>query len=248
MDCFFPCRPLKLIFKPCWKGLKLVAVWEAEKKHPSIRKYVGRQVKGFKGRKGWKVKEAPQRKYSEGCALHSRALAWLWWRVSPAVVLFHVKLRQVVHHNSLIWSNPAAINDDDHCCVLSFLPCYKPLWRDISGLIWSQVLCCPVYFALKDLCPVESPTRVLAEVVEVSLGRGSGGSHLKALTAAALTLALSVYTLIRFGVSFLCCVVVPWSPPLLKLRSGKNTGCISASLQWFHYFFTFRANRLIYEW
>lgn len=39
-----------------------------------------------------------------GFVLHSRTLALLWRRSSPAVVLFHVKPRQ-----SLAWSDPGAV-------------------------------------------------------------------------------------------------------------------------------------------
>lgn len=103
MDCFFPHEPLKLIVEPCWNRLKLVAVWEAIKKHPSIRKHVGRQVKGAKGRKGWKVKEALWRRYAGGCCWiwAAFALTLLRWRGSPVVRLFHLTPR-VSHGKSFI--------------------------------------------------------------------------------------------------------------------------------------------------
>lgn len=64
-----------------------------------------------------------------GFVLHSRALGLLWRCGSPAVMRFHVKpreLRQVVHCDNLVWSNPGAVNDYDHCGVLSFLASHKP--------------------------------------------------------------------------------------------------------------------------
>lgn len=147
MDCFFPHEPVKLIFEPCWIGLKLVPVWEAEKKHPSIRKHVGRQVKGVKGGKGWKVREAPRRRYAEGCCWIGAAFEGFGFGFAVAArqPCGHAlsckttrELWQVVHHNNLVWHHPGAVNDYDHCGVFSFLASHKP-----RGKIWSQVSLLP---------------------------------------------------------------------------------------------------------
>lgn len=49
---------------------------------------------------------------------------------AAAVALFHVKprreSRQVVYQDKVTWSSPGALNDYDHCRVLSFLASHNP--------------------------------------------------------------------------------------------------------------------------
>lgn len=121
MDCLFLSEPLKLIFDPYW--LKLVAVWEAGKKSS-----INHKTRGQTSQRGQRS-EVEKSKRLDGTDTLGAATSESFG-LAAAIALFHVKptreSRQVVYQDKVVWSSPGALNDYDHCRVLSFLASHNP--------------------------------------------------------------------------------------------------------------------------